>query len=100
MESFPPINTVRYKSTLMPISKLPTEFELKVIKWLFLPVFSILLMLALKNYFSQKNKCDYECRNIGYSESLYVARNRGSEEQCLCLEQTDSEEIKKEIYLK
>lgn len=84
------------------MSAKPTpSFKLKLAKWIFFPLLCAVLVITFTKHYVNKNKCESECKYLGYSKSIYSSLFRGNEKQCLCLDPNDLEEKKKiQIHLK
>lgn len=67
-------------------TKKPTSFELLLLKWVFLPVFIIILGYALIGNTKNRRSCERVCHQNGYADFRYVSR--GS--TCSCLTEEES----------
>ena len=68
----------------------PLTVELKIFKWIFLPLVGGLLIWLLIGFSSNQSKCESLCLEGGYFSFKYIPSGRVTfEEQCYC--QTEKE---------
>ena len=69
------------------VDKFPTSFEIKLAKYIFLPILIILVSIALYSHISEVNKCEDLCLQKGYENfKFYQGR---FDKLCVCSEPTD-----------
>ncbi|PLY01849.1 MAG: hypothetical protein C0622_06450 [Desulfuromonas sp.] len=85
----------------MSLSEIPSSFEIRIAKWIFLPILGAAFVLAIVGYYSSKHDCQSKCEENGYGRYKYFPADRGGMEQCLCMDPNDpNKRDKLEIYLK
>lgn len=63
-----------------------TSLNFKVTKCIFVPVLIALVAFAFIDRYEKKNRCEAECRKLGYSESIFSGTRRKLPENCICVD--------------
>lgn len=72
------------------INKTPTSFEIWILKWIFLPLIALGLILYVWDAVYGKYECNSICKEKGFYESNYSAKSFGrvglvTGDKCFCL---------------
>ncbi len=79
---------------------IPSEFEVKILKWIFLPLFVAGVVFTFGNNYLNKRKCKIECKEKGYAECVYIPSFRFSQSECICREPNSPKmKAEMEIYI-
>ena len=73
--------------------KEPTSFEIKILKWVFLPIITFGLFSMFIDVSKGRNKCEDICHEKGFLDFRYTPRGRFgiSGNTCHCLTEEESE---------
>ena len=78
------------------ITKKPTNLEIALFKWVFIPILSLGLLFALISATKGRWRCSDICKEKGFYSSHYVPKSlrAAREENCTCLTEAESKNTK------
>lgn len=70
----------------------PTPSEIGILKWVFVPVIVVSIVLLLFDFSTAHSKCEDVCLEKGFADSRYTPSSgrSGSPETCHCLTEEES----------
>jgi hypothetical protein len=71
-----------------------TSFEWAIMKWVFIPVFTVLFLWALIGITIERNKCSNICEEKGFYTISYKPANRLGPSSCYCISKEEYFESK------
>lgn len=70
---------------MIGVNKNPHRIEWWIFKWIFIPIISIILLVAFYSNSKDRNACEFACGQRGYTDFIYVPNNRvGVGRKCVC----------------